>query len=60
LGQVKTVKSLRKERSLFEDIDLTGVGCRRNYMDVRISAVDMFVNSMLSYGRRYYDGDRRS
>jgi hypothetical protein len=30
------------ERSLFKDIDLTGVGCRRNYMDVRISAVDMF------------------
>jgi hypothetical protein len=39
------------ERSLFEDIGLAGVGCRRNYMDVRISAVDRFVNSMLGYGR---------
>ncbi len=38
------------ERSLFKDIDLTGVGCRRNYMDVRISAVDMFVDSTLRYG----------
>jgi hypothetical protein len=34
--------SLRGE-VLFKDIDLAGVGCRRNYMDVRISAVDMFV-----------------
>ena len=34
--------SLRRE-VLFKDIGLTGVGCRRNYMDVRISAVDMFV-----------------
>ncbi len=34
--------SLRGE-VLFKDIDLTGVGCRRNYRDVRISAVDMFV-----------------
>ena len=32
-----------KGEVLFEDIDLIGVGCRRNYMDVRISAVDMFV-----------------
>ncbi len=32
-----------KEEVLFKDIGLTGVGCRRNYMDVRISAVDMFV-----------------
>jgi hypothetical protein len=27
----------------FRDIGLAGVGCRRNYMDVRISAVDMLV-----------------
>jgi hypothetical protein len=31
-----------KEKSLFEDIDLIGVGCRRNYRGVRISAVDRF------------------
>jgi hypothetical protein len=41
--------SLRRE-VLFKDIGLTGVGCRRNYMDVRISAVDMFVDSTLRYG----------
>jgi hypothetical protein len=51
LGQGKTVRSLRKERPLFKDIDLTGVGGRRNYRDLRISAVDMFVNSMLSNGK---------
>ena len=38
------------QRSLFKDIDLTGVGCSRNYMEVRISAVDMFVDSTLRYG----------
>jgi hypothetical protein len=36
-----------KEEVLFKDIDLTGVGCRRNYMDVRISAVDMYIDSKL-------------
>jgi hypothetical protein len=36
---------------LFEDIDLTGVGCRRNYMEVRISAVDRFVSSTWGYGK---------
>jgi hypothetical protein len=41
--------SLRGE-VLFKYIDLTGVGCRRNYRDVRISAVDMFVDSTLRYG----------
>jgi hypothetical protein len=41
--------SLRRE-VLFKDIGLTGVGYRRNYMDVRISAADMFVDSMLRYG----------
>ena len=41
--------SLRRE-VLFKDIDLIGVGCRRNYMDVRISAVDMFADSTLRYG----------
>ena len=41
--------SLKRE-VLFKDIGLTGVGCRRNYRDVRISAVDMFVNSTLRYG----------
>ena len=41
--------SLRRE-VLFKDIGLTGVGCRRNYMEVRISAVDMFVDSTLRYG----------
>jgi hypothetical protein len=44
-----TQASLRRE-VLFKDIGLTGVGCRRNYMDVRISAVDMFVDSTLRYG----------
>ena len=39
-----------KGEVLFEDIDLIGVGCRRNYRDVRISAVDMFVDSTLRYG----------
>jgi hypothetical protein len=41
--------SLRRE-VLIKDIGLTGVGCRRNYMDVRISAADMFVDSTLRYG----------
>jgi hypothetical protein len=41
--------SLRRE-VLFKGIDLIGVGCRRNYRDVRISAVDMFVDSTLRYG----------
>ena len=39
-----------KGEVLFKDIDLTGVGCRRNYIDVRISAADMFVDSTLRYG----------
>jgi hypothetical protein len=37
----------------FRDIGLAGVGCRRNYKDVRISAVDMFVDSTLRHGTRY-------
>jgi hypothetical protein len=41
--------SLRRE-VLFKYIDLTGVGCRRNNRDVRISAVDMFVDSTLRHG----------
>jgi hypothetical protein len=41
--------SLRRE-VLFKDIGLTGVGCRRNHMEVRISAADMFVDSTLRYG----------
>jgi hypothetical protein len=41
--------SLRRE-VLFKDIGLIGVGCRRNYIDVRISAADMFVDSTLCYG----------
>ena len=41
--------SLRGE-VLFKYIDLTGVGCRRSYRDVRISAVDRFVDSTLRYG----------
>jgi hypothetical protein len=45
------LRSEEKERALFEDIDLTGVGCRRNYMEVRISAVDMFVSSTWGYGK---------
>ena len=32
-----------KGEVLFKYNDLIGVGCRRNYMDVRISAADMFV-----------------
>ena len=39
-----------KREVLFKDIGLTGVGCRRNYIDVRISAADMFVDSTLRYG----------
>ena len=39
-----------KGEILFEDIDLAGVGCGRNYIDVRISAADMFVDSTLRYG----------
>jgi hypothetical protein len=41
--------SLNRE-VLFKDIDLAGVGCRRNHMEVRISAADMFVDSTLRYG----------
>jgi hypothetical protein len=52
-GKDSQVSLESKERSLFEDIGLTGVGCRRNYMEVRISAVDMFVDSTLRYGSRY-------
>jgi hypothetical protein len=44
----------------FRDIGLAGVGCRRNYKDVRISAVDMFVIQRGVTERRYNDGDRRS
>ena len=49
-----------KGEVLFKDIDLTGVGCRRNYRDVRISAVDMFVDSTLRYGSRLNDIDNKS
>jgi hypothetical protein len=42
--------SLLRREVLFKDIGLTGVGCRRNYIDVRISAADMFVDSTLRYG----------
>jgi hypothetical protein len=51
--------SLKRE-VLFKYIDLTGVGCRRNYRDVRISAVDMFVDSTLRYGSRLNDIDNKS
>jgi hypothetical protein len=51
--------SLKRE-VLFKYIDLTGVGCRRNYMEVRISAVDMFVDSTLRYGSRLNDIDNKS
>jgi hypothetical protein len=51
--------SLKRE-VLFKYIDLTGVGCRRNYLDVRISAVDMFVDSTLRYGSRLNDIDNKS
>jgi hypothetical protein len=45
----------------FKYIDLTGVGCRRNHMEVRISAADMFVDLRRSrYGLRYIDFDSRS
>jgi len=44
----------------FRDIGLAGVGCRRNYKDVRISAVDMLVDSTLRYGLRLSDIDNRS
>jgi hypothetical protein len=44
----------------FRDIGLTGVGYRRNYMDVRISAADMFVDSTLRYGSRLNDIDNKS
>jgi hypothetical protein len=40
---------------------LTGVGCRRNHMEVRIYAADMFVDLRRSrYGLRYIDFDSRS
>jgi hypothetical protein len=46
---------------LFKYIDLAGVGCRRNYMDVRISAADMFVDLRRSrYGLRYTEFDSKS
>jgi hypothetical protein len=48
------------DRTVFKYIDLTGVGCRRNYRDVRISAVDMFVDSTLRYGSRLNDIDNKS
>jgi hypothetical protein len=51
--------SLQRE-VLFKYIDLTGVGCRRNYRDVRISAVDRFVDSTLRYGSRLNDIDNKS
>jgi hypothetical protein len=49
-GTGKASQVSPKREVLFKDIDLTGVGYRRNYMDVRISAVDMFVDSTLRYG----------
>ena len=49
-----------KGEVLFKDIGLTGVGCRRNYRDVRISAADRFVNSMVRYGSRLSDSSNRS
>jgi len=50
LGQVKNSQASLRREVLFKDIGLTGVGCRRNYIDVRISAADMFVDSTLRYG----------
>jgi hypothetical protein len=44
----------------FKYIDLTGVGCRRNNRDIRISAADMFVDPTSCYGLRYIDIDSRS
>jgi hypothetical protein len=32
-GKASQVSLESKERSLFEDIDLIGVGCRRNYRE---------------------------
>jgi hypothetical protein len=49
-----------KGEVLFKYIDSTGVGCRRNYMDVRISAADTFVDSTSWYGLRHIDIDSRS
>jgi hypothetical protein len=49
-GTGKASQVSPKREVLFKDIDLTGVGCRRNYRDVRISTVDMFVDSTLRYG----------
>jgi hypothetical protein len=58
-GKASQVSPKREVR--FRDIGLAGVGYRRNYMDVRISAVDMFVDSTLRYGREVHnDGDRGS
>ena len=52
--------SLNRE-VLFKYIDLTGVGCRRNHMEVRISAADMFVDLRRSrYGLRYIEFDSRT
>jgi hypothetical protein len=40
---------------------LVGVGCRRNHMEVRISAADMFVDLRRSrYGLRYIELDSKS
>jgi hypothetical protein len=58
-GTGKASQVSLKGEVLFKYIDLTGVGCRRNHMDVRISAVDMFVNSMYGYGLGYNDIDNR-
>jgi hypothetical protein len=58
-GTGKASQVSLKGEVLFKYIDLTGVGCRRNHMVVRISAVDMFVNSMYGYGWGYNDIDNR-
>ena len=58
-GTGKTSQVSPKGEVLFKDIDLTGVGCRRNYRDVRISAADMFVDSTSGYGLRYIEFDSR-
>jgi hypothetical protein len=45
----------------FKYNDLAGVGCRRNHMEVRISAADMFVDLRRSrYGLRYIELDSKS
>jgi hypothetical protein len=61
LGTGKDNQAPPNGEVLFKNIGLVGVGCRRNYMDVRISAANSFVNlRRLCYGLRYIEFDSRT